>query len=78
MPTKRKPQIFNASQAAEKIGCSISTVTRWAERLELGQKIGASVILTESDVREIALNWKHQRGNPEFGTRYRGGRLQPE
>ena len=67
MAQKTKPAIFNASQAAKKIGCSISTVVRWAERLELGQKIGASVILTESDVKEIAGNWKHQRGNPEFG-----------
>ena len=61
--------MFNTTTAAEAIGCSISTVSRWAARLDLGKRVGASIILTEKEVELIRQQWRGQKGNPNFGTR---------
>lgn len=66
MIMREKTQMLNASMAAEKIGCSIATVTRWANRLELGVKIGTMTVLSEKEVATIKETWCKSKGNPNF------------
>lgn len=58
--------MFTATLASSEIGCSIATVTRWAKRLNLGDKYGSSLALTKDEVERIACEWKKQAGNPNF------------
>ena len=59
--------MVTASQAAEKIGCSQATVSRWADRLGYVLKYGSCRVLTEKQVERIANEWKKKPGNPNFG-----------
>lgn len=59
--------MVTASQAAEKIGCSQATVSRWADRLGYMLKYGSSRVLTEKQVERISNEWKKKAGNPNFG-----------
>lgn len=59
--------MITAKQAADEIGCSLSTVTRWARDLGFSNKFGGSIALTKTQVNAIKRNWKKQRGNPNFG-----------
>jgi hypothetical protein len=58
--------MVTASQAAKKIGCSQSTVSRWADKLGYCVKYGSSRVLTEKQVQRIADEWKKKPGNPTF------------
>jgi hypothetical protein len=57
----------NASDASREIGCSIATVSRWAERLGINRKYGTALMLTKSEVEMIRNLWKKRAGNPQFG-----------
>jgi hypothetical protein len=57
----------NASDASRKIGCSIATVSRWAERLGINRKYGTALMLTNREVEMIRELWKKKAGNPQFG-----------
>lgn len=59
-------QLFNTQTAAEHIGCSKATVSRWARRLEVGQRIGAYLVLTEDEVEKISEHIYPGPGNPQF------------
>lgn len=69
MMTKHTPQLYNASAAAEEIGCSTATVTRWAHRLDIGQKVGVSIVLTRDEVEQIREAWCGKAGNPNWTIR---------
>ena len=55
---------INASQAAREIGCSIATVSRWAEKLGITRRYGYSLMLTQHDVERIRQTWCKKPGNP--------------
>jgi uncharacterized protein YjcR len=59
--------IYTAKDAAEKIGCSVATVSRWASRLGMTAKHGPALSLTEDDVQLIEAKRHRQAGNPNFG-----------
>lgn len=56
---------YTATDASKEIGCSIATVTRWAKGLKLGNKYGSSYVLTPSEVKKIAKEWKKTKGRPK-------------
>jgi hypothetical protein len=58
----------NASEASREIGCSIATVSRWAERLGINRKYGTALMLTKSEVEMIRNMWRKKAGNPLFGS----------
>jgi hypothetical protein len=58
--------MITAKQAADEIGCSLSTVTRWAKILGFSNKFGNSLALTKTQVNSIKRAWKRQVGNPNF------------
>lgn len=64
---QKKPKLLSTSDAAKQIGCSAATASRWAERLGLGQMVGAVKALTSDEVKKIEANWRKKRGNPNFG-----------
>lgn len=55
-----------ATEAAKVIGCSIATVSRWADRLNLGTKYGNALVLSNSDIRKISKERRKHAGNPNF------------
>lgn len=57
---------INASTAAEQIGCSIATVSRWADRMGFDRKYGNALALTKKEVEAIRKQWRKKRGNPDF------------
>lgn len=61
--------IYTAKDAAEKIGCSIATVSRWAARLGMTTKHGPSLSLTTADIAAIQKHRYATSGNPNFGKR---------
>lgn len=69
MMTKNTEPLYNASAAAEDIGCSVATVTRWAQRLDIGQKVGVSIVLTRAEVDQIREAWCGKAGNPNWTIR---------
>lgn len=56
----------NASQASKAIGCSVATVSRWADRLGFDRKYGSTLMLTQKEVAKIRDAWKKRAGNPNF------------
>jgi len=64
---KKQTKLWSTSDAAKLIGCSVATASRWADRLGLGQMVGASKVLTAEEVKKIEKNWRGKRGNPNFG-----------
>jgi hypothetical protein len=60
------PNYINASQAAKVIGCSVATVSRWAEKLGIDRKYGNALMLTKTDIKEIRDSWHKRSGNPNF------------
>jgi transposase len=60
-------EIYTAKDAAQKLGCSIATVSRWASRLGMTAKHGPSLSLTEEDVQVIEQHRHAKAGNPNFG-----------
>lgn len=62
-------KIYSASTAAEELGCSTSTVTRWAKRLGVGTKLGRVLILNSREIKAIAKQKHSEPGNPTFGPR---------
>jgi len=63
--------MITSKQAADEIGCSPSTITRWAAKLGFSQKFGKSIVLTKTQVKAIAKAWKRDVGNPNFGKQSR-------
>jgi transposase len=69
---KRFPFVYyrsmgkTATEAAKVIGCSIATVSRWADRLNLGTKYGNALVLSNSDIRKISKERRKHAGNPNF------------
>jgi uncharacterized protein YjcR len=61
--------IYTAKDAAEKLGCSIATVSRWAARLGMTKKHGPALSLTLKDVERIGAKRNEKPGNPNFGKR---------
>jgi predicted site-specific integrase-resolvase len=59
--------MLTATQAAKQIGCSTATISRWASRLGYVERHGGSLVLSQSQVRRIAKEWKKKAGNPNFG-----------
>jgi hypothetical protein len=59
---------INASKASEEIGCSVATVSRWAERLGITRRYGNSLMLTKREVDEIRKRWHKKAGNPGFSS----------
>jgi len=59
--------MITATEAAKLIGCSQSTVSRWASKLGYAVKYGSSLVLTEKQVQEIAKKRRLTIGNPNFG-----------
>ena len=70
--------LFTAQQAAARHGCSVRTVHRIVQRLDLGQKIASGsmgvVVLTAAEVEVIGKNIK-PIGNPLMSDP--SGRLTP-
>lgn len=60
------PNYINASEAAKVIGCSVATVSRWAERLGIDRKYGNALMLTKSEIKTIRESWHKRSGNPTF------------
>ena len=58
--------MITASAAAKKIGCSQSTVSRWADHFGYHEKYGSCRVLTAKQVQKIAAEWKKKTGNPNF------------
>jgi uncharacterized protein YjcR len=58
--------IYTAKDAAEKIGCSIATVSRWAAKLGMTAKHGPSLSLTTADIAAIQKQRYAKSGNPNF------------
>jgi transposase len=58
---------YNTVTAAEKLGVSPATISRWAKRLSLGKKLGPSLLLSERDLQVIADSHHNGPGNPHFG-----------
>jgi len=56
-----------AKQAAIEIGCSASTVTKWAKLLGYTEKYGSCLALSQKQVADIARKRKTKAGNPNFG-----------
>lgn len=63
------PNYINASEAAKTIGCSVATVSRWAERLGITRKYGNALMLSKKDVNAIRGVWKKRPGNPDFASK---------
>ena len=55
-----------ASEAAKVIGCSVATVSRWAERLGIDRRYGNALMLTKTEVKKIRESWHKRAGNPTF------------
>ena len=49
-----KRKLYTLAEAAKEIGCHKSTTMRKAEELELGQRVGRYVLLTEAEVKRLA------------------------
>jgi transposase len=60
------PNYMNASEAAKVIGCSVATVSRWAERLGIDRKYGNALMLNRAEVKKIRESWHKRAGNPLF------------
>jgi hypothetical protein len=60
---------YTARDAAAKLGCSIATVSRWADRLGMHAKHGPCLSLTEQDVQAIDEHRRPRSGNPNFGSK---------
>ncbi len=58
--------MYTATQAAREIGCSQSTVSRWAKDLGFQTKYGSCLVLTKDQVEKIASVWRQKTGNPNF------------
>jgi len=56
-----------ATQAAKEIGCSPSTVTRWADFLGFTEKYAGALMLSKKQISEIAKHRRLKAGNPNFG-----------
>jgi len=54
-----------ATEASKEIGCSIATVSRWARKLNLGQKYGSSFVLLPREIHKIAKEWRKTSGRPK-------------
>jgi hypothetical protein len=66
------PNYINASEAAKVIGCSVATVSRWAERLGIDRKYGNALMLNKSEIKMIRENWHKRSGNPTFSSKNEG------
>lgn len=56
---------YTAKEAAELIGCSVATVSRWCKTFGLShKKHGYAMTLTKADVEKIERAWKKQPGRP--------------
>lgn len=58
--------MVTATEAAKRIGCSESTVSRWADKLGFCTRFGKSRVLTPKQVDQISREWKRKTGNPNF------------
>ena len=63
---QKQKKLLSTTDAARLIGCSTATASRWAERLGLGQMVGAVKALTLEEVKAIEKKWQKKRGNPNF------------
>lgn len=63
------PNYINASEAAKVIGCSVATVSRWAERLGIDRRYGNALMLSKADIKEIRENWHKRSGNPTLSSK---------
>jgi hypothetical protein len=59
--------MITSKQAADEIGCSVATISRWASKLGFSRKFGNSIALTKTQVNAIKKAWNKQAGNPNFG-----------
>ena len=57
---------------ADARGWDVKTVRKWRQQLGLGVPFNRTYLLTEADADEIAKHIKPARGNPGFGTVYKG------
>ena len=58
--------MITSKQAADEIGCSVATISRWASKLGFAKKFGNSIVLTKKQVNDIKRAWKKCVGNPNF------------
>jgi len=58
---------YNTKTAAEKLGVSSATISRWAKRLSLGKRLGPSLLLSDHDLKIIDAAHHKNPGNPHFG-----------
>jgi transposase len=54
-----------ASEAAKELKCSVATVSRWADRLQVGSKYGSSYVLLPKEIQEIRKHIKPTAGRPK-------------
>ncbi len=54
-----------ATEASKEIGCSIATVSRWANKLQIGEKYGSSFVLLPKEIKQIATEWRKTVGRPK-------------
>ena len=59
--------MITSTQAANEIGCSVATISRWAARLGYTRRFGNCILLTKPQVNAIKKAWKKKAGNPDFG-----------
>lgn len=57
-------KLFDTAEACRQIGCDKATISRWARRLGLGQKIGTCWALTAAEIQKIREKAPLRRGNP--------------
>jgi len=77
---KKTAEPITLADAARRIGCHRSVCTKWADRLGLGTRIGATRVITEAELRQLAGQIAVNRpGNPNMkkGNYFAGAKKRP-
>lgn len=64
--------LVGTQEAARRLGCSRSTVTRQARALKIGRRVGRVLVFSAADVRRLREVVRPGPGNPQFGPGYSG------
>ena len=67
--------LYSISTAADALGVNKSTISRHVGRLGIGQRLGATIVLSPSDLAKLRRSLKEAApGNPNFVPGNRFGR----
>jgi len=61
------PVFYSIADAAEQIGVHRSTIIRTAHRLNLGRKVGRTIIFSAAEMKKLRKSGHFCVGNPNFG-----------